>query len=170
MKRLYSFIAYGAAALTILFAVALPIKVLPIFLSAVEALDLRIAPWYSGGEVAFSIDRGSYRIDVYRPVYPALIGEGSKGFVQLVWRPRSALPFEVKEAIDFNRDGAVDFEISFSNPPDGSPAPVLTVDPKSARVVPVQDSRTVSLDGALIEKVKDAMFIRVPLRKTGKPE
>ncbi len=165
MKRVVPILAYGAAIFTILFALALPIKVLPIFLSAVEALDLRIAPWFSGGEVAFLIDRGSHQIKVYHPVYPALFGEGSKGFVQVVWQPRSGLPSRVQEAIDLNRDGSVDCEVLFSNPRDERVAPRLTVDPKSAWVLPVHNSPTISFEGVLIEKVQDAMFVRIPIRK-----
>ena len=142
MKRLIPLAGYGAAVLTILFALVLPIKVLPFFLSVVGDLNLKIAPWFSGGEVAFLIDRNSYQIKVYHPVYPALIGEGSKGFVQLVWQPRSALPSRVQDAIDLNHDGTVDCEISFSNPRDEAAAPVLTVNPKSSWVLPVHNSPT----------------------------
>ncbi len=165
MKRLVSFLAYGAAVLTILLAVALPIKVLPIFLSVVAALDLKIAPLYSGGKVDFVIDRGTHQIEVYHPVFPALIGEGSKGFVQLVWKPRSALPSEVKDEIDLNRDGAIDLEILFTNPPGDSPAPVMTVHPRSSWVKRVAQSPTLSLETVLIEKVGDSTFIRIPLQK-----
>ena len=158
-------LAYGAAILTVLFALALPLKVFPIFLSVVEALDLKIAPRFSGGELAFVIDRGNYQIKVYHPVYPAFWGEGSKGFVQLVWEPRSGLPPRVQDSIDLNRDGSVDCEVSFSNPPDEASAPKLTVNPKSSWVLPVHDSPTTSLEGALIEKVKDAIFVRIPIHK-----
>jgi hypothetical protein len=167
MKRMIHFLAYGAAVLTVLFALALPIKVLPIFLSVVKALDLKIAPWFSGGETASVIDRGGYQIKVYHPVYPALIGEGSKGFVQLVWQPRSALPSQVQEALDLNRDGTVDCELSFSNPPGKAATPLLTVIPKSPWVLPVHSSRTTSLHEVLIEKGRDAFFIRIPIRKMG---
>ena len=167
MKRMILFFGYGAAALTVLFAVLLPIKVLPLFLSAVTALDLKIAPWISGGETAFSIDRGSYQIKVYRPVFPALIGEGSEGFVQLVWQPRSALPARVQEEIDLNGDGTVDGVISFSNPPGDQEPPVLSVDPRSPWILPVQNVKTESLGGVLIEKVRDAIFVRIPIRKIG---
>ena len=78
MKRIIHYVAYGAAIFTVLFALALPIKVMPIFLSIVGALDLKIAPWFSGGEMAFVIDRGNYQIKIYRPVYPDLMGEGKK--------------------------------------------------------------------------------------------
>ncbi|HXX33272.1 MAG TPA: hypothetical protein VEM15_02245, partial [Thermodesulfobacteriota bacterium] len=146
MKRMIPYLAYGAAVLTILFALALPIKVLPIFVSAVKALDLRIAPRFSGGEVAFVIDRGGYQIKVYHPVYPALVGEGSEGFVQLIWEPRSALPSQVQDALDLDRDGKVDCEISIFNPSDKGAVPLLTVIPKSPWVLPVQNSRTTSLE------------------------
>ncbi len=167
MKRLLRFLGYGAAALTILFALALPIRGFPVFLSALGNLGLKIAPWYSGGEVASTLDRGSYQIKVYHPVYPALVGEGEKGFVQLVWQPRSALPPRVQEEIDLNGDGTVDCEISFSNPPGETAIPVLTVKPKSPWVSPVQNSPTTSLEGVLIERVKDAMFVRIPVKKLG---
>ena len=169
MKRLGLFLGYGAAALTVLFALALPLKGFPIFLSALGALNLKIAPWFSGGESASVIDRSSYQITVYRPVYPALVGEGSKGFVQVVWQPRSALPLQVQEAIDLNGDGTVDCEISFSNPPGEAAAPVLTVNPKSPWVSPVHNSPTTSFEGVLVERVKDAMFVRIPVIKIAAP-
>jgi hypothetical protein len=167
MKRTIHFLAYGIALLTVLFSLALPIRVMPAFLSVVGALDLKIAPWFSGGEKAFVIDRGSHQITVYHPVYPALIGEGEKGFVQLVWQPKSALPLKVQEAIDLNRDGRVDCEISFSNPSSDKGVPLLTVIPKSPWVLPVQNSPTTSLSEVLIVKGRDAIFVRVPVRKVG---
>jgi len=167
MKRLIVLLGYGAAGLTVLFALALPIKLFPVFLSVIGALDLKIAPQFSGGEVAFVIDRGSHQIKVYHPVYPALFGQGAKGFVQLVWQPRRALPSQVQDSIDLNRDGTVDCEISFSNPPGEAGTPLLTVNPKSPWVFPAHNSPTLSLEGVLIEKVKDTMFVRVPIRKMG---
>jgi len=167
MKRIVPILAYGAAVLTVLFALALPIKGFPIFLSAVGALNLKIAPWFSEGEVAFVVDRSDHQIKVYRPVYPALIGEGSKGFVQLVWHPRSALPPQVREMVDLNGDGTVDCEIFFSNPPGEKAAPMLTVIPKSPWVLSVHNSPTTSLEGVLIERVKDAMFVRIPIGRIG---
>jgi hypothetical protein len=167
MKRMIPFLGYGAAVLTILFALALPIKVLPALISIVGAMDLKIAPWFSGGEPAFVIDRGGYQIKVYHPVYPALIGEGSKGFVQLVWQPRSALPSRVEDALDLNRDGTVDCEISFSISPGEVAVPLLTLIPKSPWVLPVHNSPTTSLEEVLIEKGRDAIFVRIPVRKTG---
>jgi hypothetical protein len=141
MKRLILFLGYGAAVLTILFALALPIKGFPIFLSALSSLNLKIAPWFSGGEVAFVIDRNSYQIKVY--------------------------PSRVQEAIDLNRDGMVDCEISFSIPPGEESPLILTVNPHSPWVSPVLDSPTTSLGGVLAERVKDAIFVRVPIRKMG---
>jgi hypothetical protein len=165
MKRLILFLGYGAAALTIFLAFALPIMGFPVFLSALGSLNLKIAPWFSGGEIAFVIDRSTYQIKVFHPVYPALVGEGAKGFVQVVWQPRSALPSHVREAIDLNRDGTVDCEISFSNPPGEAGAPLLTVNPKSPWVSPVHNSPTTSFEGVLVERVKDAMYVRIPVKK-----
>lgn len=167
MKRIIHCCAYGAAILTVLFAVALPIRLMPMFLSLVGALDLKIAPWFSGGEKAFVINRGSYQIQVYYPVYPSLVGEGEKGFVQLVWWPRNALPVRVQHSLDLNHDGTMDCEISFSNPASEKEVSLLTVIPKSPWVLPVQNSPTTSLSEVLIEKGRDAIFVRVPVRKMG---
>ncbi len=164
MKRMIPYLAYGAAVLTILFALALPIKLLPIFVSAVRAFDLKIAPWFSGGEAAFVIDRGEYRIKVYHPVYPALVGEGSRGFVQLVWQPRSALSSQIQDTLDLDRDGKADCEISISDITEGG-QPLLTVIPKSSWVLPVHRSSTTSLDEVLVERGRDAVFVRIPVRK-----
>jgi hypothetical protein len=159
------FLGYAAAALTVLLALALPIKGFPLFLSALGGLNLKIAPWFSGGEEAIVMDRGGYRIKVYHPVYPALVGEGEKGFVQVVWQPRSALPAQVQEMVDLNGDGTVDCEVSFSNPPGETGPPLLTVNPKAPWVSPVQDSPTRSFEGVLVERVKDAMYVRIPVKK-----
>ncbi len=165
MKRIIALGSFGVAILTILFALALPIKVMPLFLSGVGALDLKVAPWFSGGVVAFVLDRGAYQVKVYRPVYPALVGEGEQGFVQLVWEPRSVLPAKVQDSIDLDRDGTVDCELSFSNLAEEKEGPRLTVIPKSAWVLPVHNSRTTSLSEILIEKGGSAIFVRIPVRK-----
>jgi hypothetical protein len=164
MKRIIPCLTYGAAILTVLFAVALPIKLMPIFLSWVGASDLKIAPWFSGGEKAFVINREIYQIQVYRPVYPALVGKGEKGFVQLVWQPRNVMPERVEESLDLNRDGIVDCELSFFNPKDKNASLLLTVIPKSPWVLPVQDSPTTSLSGVLIEKGRKNIFVRIPVK------
>jgi len=165
MKRIIHFLAYTAAVLTILFSIALPFKILPVFVTAVRAMNLRIAPWFSGGEAAFVIDRGPYKIKVNRPVYPALVGEGSKGFIQLSFTPRAGLPPQIEDSIDLNRDGTVDCDISISNVANPSADARMTVTPKSAWVLPVRNSKTTSLDEVLIEKGKDAVYVRIPVRK-----
>jgi hypothetical protein len=167
MKRLIPCLAYGAAGLMILIALVLPVRGFPVILSALGSLNLKIAPWFSGGKEAFVIDRSGYRIQVYHPVYPALVGEGPKGFVQLVWSPRSALPSMVRDSIDLNGDGTEDCEISFSNPSGEAAKPVLSVNPQSPWVSPVFNSPTTSFEGVLVERVKDAMFIRIPVKKMG---
>jgi hypothetical protein len=167
MKRLIHFLAYGAAVLTIIFSLALPIKVMPFFLSVVGAMHLKIAPWFSGGEESFVIDRGSHQIRIYHPVYPALTGEGSKGFVQLIWQPKTALPRQVQDALDLDQDGILDCEISFSNPVDEKTVPILTVIPRSPWVLPVKNSQTTSLSEVLIEKGQNAIFVRIPVKKSG---
>jgi hypothetical protein len=95
------------------------------------------------------------------------VGEGEKGFVQLVWQSRSVLPLKVQDSIDLNRDGTVDCEISFSNPTDENAVLLLTVIPKLPWVLPVQNSQTISLSEVLIEKGRSDIFVRIPVRKIG---
>jgi hypothetical protein len=88
-----------------------------------------------------------------------------EGFVQLVWQPKSGLPLRIQDSIDLNRDGARDCEIFFSNPAEKKAALFLTVIPKSAWVIPVHNSPTTSLAEILIEKGRDGIFVRIPVRK-----
>lgn len=77
----------------------------------VAASGVKISPLYSGGEVARSVDHGSYRALVHRPVFDALIGEKSEGFIQINWEPLSGLPPVIEEPVDYNGDGKEDFSI-----------------------------------------------------------
>ena len=77
----------------------------------VAASGVKISPLYSGGEIARSVDHGSYRALVHRPVFDALIGETSEGFIQINWEPLAGLPPVIEEQVDCNGDGKEDFSI-----------------------------------------------------------
>jgi len=66
---------------------------------------------WTGGEVVQTIEHGTYRTEVHRPVFDALFGEHKKGFVQVAWRPPDALPARIDEEIDADGDGQADFRI-----------------------------------------------------------
>ena len=112
MNRLTTVLGYTGAALSILVmvaAVASPVVVLAQpFLSAT---GLKLSANWSGGEVARTIDHGTYRTEIHRPVFDALIGERGEGFVQVAWRPPEALPALITEDIDADADGRADFRV-----------------------------------------------------------
>lgn len=77
----------------------------------VAASGVKISPWYSGGEVVWSVNYGSYRALIHRPVFDALIGERKEGFIQVNWEPLAGLPGVIEESVDYNGDGKEDFSI-----------------------------------------------------------
>jgi len=111
MPKIRSIVGY-------MWAIAAIIVVLATFLGSgffsralVAATGVKISPVYSGGEVVKSVDHGSYRAFIHRPVFDALIGEKSEGFIQLNWEPLAGLPPVIEESVDYNGDGKEDFSI-----------------------------------------------------------
>ncbi|HOE17215.1 MAG TPA: hypothetical protein PLX02_05795 [Syntrophorhabdaceae bacterium] len=77
----------------------------------VAASGVKISPLYTGGEVVRSVDHGSYRALIHRPVFDALIGERKEGFIQVNWEPLAGLPPVIEESIDYTGDGKADFSV-----------------------------------------------------------
>lgn len=100
MKRVLRILGYAWA------AAALPV-VLMAFMgmnfwagALARSTGVVISPWYTGGEVARTIDRGEYRTRIHRPVFDALIGQRDEGFVQV--------DFVAPAGVDTVGAGAVD--------------------------------------------------------------
>ena len=74
-----------------------------------SATGITVSPRYSGGEVIRSIDHGTYKTILHRPVFDGLIGERRDGFIQVEWQPVTALPPLIENAVDFTGDGEEDF-------------------------------------------------------------
>lgn len=76
---------------------------------------VKISPWFSGGEVVRTIPHPGYQTAIHRPVFDGLIADRAEGFVQLRWKPEKdrQLPPELSEAVDYDGDGKVEFEIQF---------------------------------------------------------
>jgi hypothetical protein len=72
---------------------------------------MKVNPTLSGGDVARSVEYENYTLNIHEPVFEALIGESSKGFVQLNWIWKDSIPVPVKDSIDFNMDDHIDFII-----------------------------------------------------------
>ncbi len=74
---------------------------------------LHVSPRFSGGEVQQTIDHGSYKTLLHRPVFDGLVSERDEGFVQIDWFPRErqSLPAVLEEDFDIDGDGASEIGI-----------------------------------------------------------
>lgn len=52
-----------------------------------ELTGMRISPKFTGGEIKKTLARENYKIRVHKPVFPGLLGERNKGFVQIDFEP-----------------------------------------------------------------------------------
>ena len=73
---------------------------------------MKVNPTLSGGDTARSVVYEDYTLHIHNPVFDALIGESSSGFIQLDWVWNDSIPVPVKDSIDFNMDDHIDFIIS----------------------------------------------------------
>lgn len=118
----------------------------------VAVTGLHVHPIYSGGEVARTIDHGSYQTLIHRPVFDGLIGQRNTGFVQIRWQAKDAnLPASIEEPIDFDADGVDDLRVRLDT----------TTQNINAEI---NDARVVSIDHAIV--VPDGRIMRVNLRNT----
>jgi hypothetical protein len=62
---------------------------------------------YSGGEIAKQMVTASCTLDIRKPVFNGFFKDRSAGFVQLDWR--GTLPETLKDSIDYDNDGIIDF-------------------------------------------------------------
>jgi hypothetical protein len=163
MKRLRGILGYTAAVLTIAVAVLGPLVWFGFFTRAAAKTSLRIDPAYTGGEPARTIARDSYQIVIYKPVQKRAPLSPIGSFVQIVWKPVSALPATVSEQLDLDGDGQPDCVVSFQVP--HNPRAILHVDvkPLTALVKPMNGVSKESFS-SLIARVNDTIVVRVPLR------
>jgi hypothetical protein len=163
MKRLPAILGYAVAALTIAVAVVGPLFWFGFFTRAAARTSLRIDPTYTGGEPARTIAREGYQIVIYNPVLKRAPLSPTGSFVQIVWKPISALPATVSEPLDLDGDGRPDCVVSFQVPRDPRAKLRVTVKPLNALVQPMNEVGKDSFS-SLIARVNDAIVVRVPLR------
>jgi hypothetical protein len=84
-------------------------------------------------------------------------------FVQIVWKPVSALPAMVSEPLDLDGDGRPDCVVSFQVPRDPQAKLRVTVKPLNHLVQPMNGVGKDSFS-SLIARVNDTIVVRVPLR------
>jgi hypothetical protein len=158
MRTLRSVLGNTGAGLTVAVAVLAPFLLFGWFQGAIGAARLHILPAYSGGEIARVIDRGGYRIEVFRPVMRSSPLQRVEPFVQLAWTPTARLPAHIAEEIDVDGDGAPDFAVSFE------PSKMeVAVEPLGARFRAMR-SRGVTSFSAMIANVNGAIVVRVPMK------
>ena len=162
MSRIRSFLGYTAAALTIVAAILTPFVLFNWFADGVAALGLRVDPAYTGGDVAYSIEKGPYSIQVHRPFFPHTPLSHTAAYVQIAWTPASALPSQVSDEVDVDHDGVPDLIARFEVPREVDAPLRVSVTPLTARVQPMQNVGRESFS-SMIARIEDRIVVRVPL-------
>jgi hypothetical protein len=115
----------------------------------VSVTGLQISPWFTGDAVAHTVAHAGYETRIHKPVFMALVGERSEGFVQVDWAPLGGVPAQLAEDIDYDGDGQVDFRVE------------LDTGTKQATVTPY-GAQVIGLQG--IYRLKGAWAVRVNLK------
>ncbi len=77
---------------------------------------IKVSPWFTGGDILQTIEHNTYRTLIHRAVFDGLIGERSRGFIQIDFQPEGGLlPEKLWEEIDYNQDGTIDFKIQLDS-------------------------------------------------------
>ncbi len=79
----------------------------------VRATGITVSARYTGGEVVKTIDHGTYRTLIHRPVFDGLIGERRDGFIQINWDGAPPWPAVLNETVDHDGDSVVDLMVAF---------------------------------------------------------
>ena len=154
-------LGYTAAGMTVFAALLVPFLLFGVFTKGFASLGLRVDEVYSGGPKVRTVQAGAYSIDIHRPVFPHLL-QTEKPFVQLDWRPVSALPSHVSDLVDVDGHGQPDIRVSFDVPKDPKTPLRVSVEPLNPRY---EAMRNVGKEkfSRLIVRVDDAILVRVPL-------
>jgi hypothetical protein len=154
MKRLQSILGtvWAAAALPLVVVLFLGFGRWPGVL--VAATGLEVSPRWTGGEVTATIPRDSFTIAVHRPVFDALIGQSSKGFVQVDLVPTEGgeLPPQVVETVTPAANPALAFRLKVD-----IASNTATVEPVGAAVIGLRG----------VYRLDRGMAVRVDLRNPG---
>ncbi len=115
---------------------------------------MKINPIYTGGEVARITGDSTLKITINKPVFEALIGERSKGFVQIKFEGDSLLPEIINQNIDFDNDSVEDFKLDINTKTNNTQFEVL-------------NNKNV-IDLGVSTMVKDYWIVRVEVKNPGK--
>lgn len=162
MKMPAGKLGYAAAAMTMLAALLVPFLLFGLFTKGFAGLGLHVDEVYSGGPTVRTVHAAGYSIDIHRPVFPHMLQQENP-FVQLDWRPVSALPQQVSDVVDVDGDGQPDIRVSFDVPKDKTPlhVNVETLNPRYEGIRNVGKEKF----SRLIVRLDNAILVRVPLRQ-----
>jgi len=161
MKMLAAKFGYGAAGLTLVMAVLVPFLLYGVFTKAFANLGLHVDEMYTGGPEVRTIQAQGYTIAIHRQVSPHML-QSEKPFVQLDWKPASALPSHVSDAVDIDGDGRPDVQVSFDVPKDPKAPLRVNVEALNPRYETMHNVGKEKFS-ALIVRVDDAVLVRVPV-------
>jgi hypothetical protein len=153
-------LGYTAAGMTVFAAVLVPFLLMGAFTKGFAALGLHVDEMYSGGPTARTIQADGYTIDIHRAVSPHML-QLEKPFVQLDWKPVSALPSHVSDVVDVDGDGQPDLRVSFDVPKDAKTPLRVNVEALNPHYEAMQNVGKEKFS-RLIVRVDDAILVRVP--------
>jgi hypothetical protein len=159
--KLRAKLGYTAAGITVLVALLTPFLLMGEFAKAFASLGLHVDEMYSGGPKVRTVQTATYSIDIHRPVFPHMF-QTEKPFVQLDWKPVSALPGHVSDAVDVDSDGQPDIRVSFDVPKGANTLLRVNVEALNPRYQSMQNVGKEKFS-KLIVRVDDAIIVRVPL-------
>lgn len=159
--KLRAKLGYTAAGLTVMAAMLTPFLLMGMFTNGVAALGLKVDEMYSGGPKVRTIQKGAYSIDIHSPVRPHML-QNESAFVQLDWKPVSALPENVSDLVDVDGDGQPDVRVSFNVPKDPKAPLRVDVEPANGHYEAMRKVGKAQFS-KLIVRVDDSILVRVPL-------
>ncbi|HTR26348.1 MAG TPA: hypothetical protein VMI10_20415 [Terriglobales bacterium] len=154
---------YVAAWLTVFVAALVPFVLSGAFGKGFASLGLHVSEMYSGGPTVRMVQMAGYAINVHRLVAPKML-QREKAFVQLEWRPVSALPPRVSDLVDIDGDGKPDVRVMFDVPKDPKACLRVNVEPLNPRYEAMHNVAKLKFS-ELIVRVDDAVLVRVPLAR-----
>jgi hypothetical protein len=154
-------LGYTGAGLTVFVAVLVPFLLMGLFSKGFASLGLHVDEVYSGGPRIRTVQAAGYTIDIHRQVTPHFF-QTEKPFVQLDWRPVSALPAHVSDLVDIDGDGQPDVRVDFDVPKDPKAPLRVNVESLNPRYQAMQIVGKPKFS-RLIVRVDDAILVRVPV-------
>jgi hypothetical protein len=161
MRTLAAKLGYTGAGLTVCAAVLAPFVLYGMFSKGFASLGLHVDEMYSGGPKVRTVQAAGYTIDIHRQVSPHM-WQREKPFVQLDWKPVSALPAHVSDLVDIDGDGQPDVRVTFDVPKDPKAPLRVNVDSLNPRYEAMRNVGKQKFSD-LIVRVDDAILVRVPV-------